>query len=83
MNQWVARAAGQWAEVQGGLVVSAVVALALRHRFQDQDRIGLVVQAEAGEVREGRVRPEAVVAVVRADLQRTGGDDQAFTFELT
>ncbi|CAH0285482.1 hypothetical protein SRABI128_03757 [Microbacterium sp. Bi128] len=64
------------------MVVSAVVAGALRDRFQDQDRIRFVVQAEAGEVREGGVRPEAVVAVVRADLQRAGGDDQAFTFEL-
>ena len=75
-------AAGQRAEVQRGAVVAAVVALAFLHGFQDEHGVGLVVQAQAGEVREAGVRAEAVVAVVRADLQRTGGDDQAFAFEL-
>ena len=75
-------AAGQRAEVQRGVVVAAVVALAFLHGFQDEHGVGLVVQAQAGEVREAGVRAEAVVAVVGADLQRTGGNDQAFAFEL-
>ena len=75
-------AAGQRAEVQRRAVVAAVVALAFLHGFQDEHGVGLVVQAQAGEVREAGVRAEAVVAVVRADLQRTGGNDQAFAFEL-
>ena len=75
-------AAGQRTEVQRRVVVAAVVALAFLHGFQDEHGVGLVVQAQAGEVREAGVRAEAVVAVVRADLQRTGGDDQAFAFEL-
>ena len=74
--------AGQRAEVERGAVVAAVVALAFLDGLQDEHGVGLMVQAQAGEVREAGVRPEAVVAVVGADLQRTGGDDQAFTFEL-
>ena len=74
--------AGQRAEVQRRAVVAAVVALAFLGGLQDQHGVGLVVQAQAGQVREAGVRAEAVVAVVGADLQRTGGDDQAFAFEL-
>jgi hypothetical protein len=45
-------------------------------RVQHEDGIGLAVRAEPGEVGEGRVRPEDVVAVVAAHLQPTGRDDQ-------
>ena len=46
-------------------------------RLEDEHRVGLAVAAQAGEVREGAVRAEDVVAVVAADLQATGRDDEA------
>ena len=39
--------------------------------------LGLAVGAETGEVGEGGVRAEDVVAVVAADLEPAGGDDEA------
>ena len=61
---------GQRAEVESGAVVAAVVARSFLDGFENEHGVGLMVQAEAGEVREAGVRPEAVVAVVGADLQR-------------
>ena len=74
--------AGQRTEVERGAVVPAVVALSFSDRLQDQDGVRLVVQAQAGEVGKAGMRAEPVVAVVGADLGRTGRNDQAFAFEL-
>jgi hypothetical protein len=63
-------------------VVPAVVALSFPNRLEDQDGVRLMVKAQAGEVGKARVGAEAVVAVVGADLQGAGRNDQAFTFEL-
>ena len=68
-------APGEGAEVEDRLV-RAVLA-----RLEDEHRVGLAVAAQAGQVREGAVRAEDVVAVVAADLQATGRDDEAFAAE--
>ena len=52
-------ALGARAEVEDGLVAAAVLVVA---RLEHEHRVGLAVGAEAGEVGEGRVRAEAVVA---------------------
>ena len=46
-------------------------------RLHDEDGVGFAVGAQPGEVGEGRVRAEDVVAVVAADLEPAGGDDEA------
>jgi hypothetical protein len=61
-------------EVQGHVV--AVLA-----RFEDEHGIGFGIGLEAGEVDERRVRTEAVVGVIRTDLESTGGNDEAFAGE--
>ena len=50
-------------------------------RFEDQDGVGFLFGAQARQVRECGVRAEAVVAVVRADLVGTRGDDEALAGE--
>jgi hypothetical protein len=69
-------APGQWAGVNDRFMPAAVGSAA---RVQDQHGVGLAVGAEAGEVREGRVRSEGVVTVVGAHLQPPRGDDQPLT----
>ena len=64
-------ATGAGAEVQHGLVAAAL------ERFEHQHRVRLTIGAEAGEVRERRVRTEDVVGVVRAHLQAARGHDHA------
>ncbi|MCY1222784.1 hypothetical protein D9M72_348880 [compost metagenome] len=73
--------AGEGPEVKGGAVVPAVVALSFFNRFENEHGVGLVVEAQARQVGETGVGAEAVVAVVGADLQRAGGDHQAFALE--
>ncbi|BAS09954.1 hypothetical protein AHiyo4_33760 [Arthrobacter sp. Hiyo4] len=63
-------------------MVTAAVALSFTGRFQNEHGVRLMIQAQPGEMREAGMRTEPVVTVVGADLQRTGGDDQAFAFEL-
>ena len=50
-------------------------------RFEHQDRVWFLLTAQARQVRERGVRPEAVVAVVRTDFVGSGGDDEAFAGE--
>ena len=50
-------------------------------RLQDEHGVGLKVGAGAGQVGEGRVRTEAVVVVVVAGLEGTGGDDEPLADE--
>ena len=45
-------------------------------RLQHQYGVWLAVGAETGQMGEGRVRAEAVVGVVGADLEPAGGNDQ-------
>ena len=74
-------AASQRAEVQGDLVVGAVVAGTLFDGLEDQHGVGLVVDAQTGLVSKRRVGAEAVVAVVGADLQRACRQDEALAGE--
>ena len=53
------------------------VAAGLEH----EDGVGLAVAAEPGEVGEGAVRAEDVVAVVAADLEAAGRDDEPLAGE--
>jgi hypothetical protein len=46
-----------------------------------QDRVGLPITAQAGQVGEGTVRAEDVVAVVAAHLEPARWDDQPFAWE--
>ena len=64
-------ASGERAEVEDRLVRAVVAGL------EHQHGVGLAVAAEAGQVGEGAVRAEDVVAVVAAHLQATGGDRRA------
>lgn len=41
--------------------------------FEDQDVVGLLLAGQSGQPGVGAVRPEPVVGVVRADLERPGG----------
>src|SRR5690606_15784788 len=63
-------AAGQGAEVQGGLVVRAVVSGTGVHGLQHEHGVRFVVHAQAGQVGERRVGAEPVVGVVGPDLER-------------
>ena len=65
------------AEVEARLVAGLLVEAA--EGLHDEDRVGLAVGAETGEVGEGGVRAEDVVAVVAAHLEPAGGDDEALT----
>ena len=47
-----------------------------------KNRIRLAVGPEAGQIRESRMRPEDIVAVVAADLQPARGDDQPLAGEV-
>ncbi|EMF02103.1 dsRNA-specific ribonuclease [Streptomyces mobaraensis NBRC 13819 = DSM 40847] len=49
--------------------------------LQDEDVAGLVLARQAGQPGVGAVRAEAEVAVVGADLRRTGGHDQPLARE--
>ena len=74
-------AASQRAEVQGHLVVGTVIAGTLLDGLKNQHGVRLVVDAQTGLVSEGRVRTEAVIAVVRTDLQRACGQNQTLAGE--
>ena len=50
-------------------------------RLEHQDGVGLLLAAQARQVREGRVRAETVVAVVGANLVGACGHDEALTRE--
>ena len=50
-------------------------------RLEHQDGVGLLLAAQARQVREGRVRAEAVVAVVGANLVGARGHDEALARE--
>ncbi len=50
-------------------------------RFEDEDMVGLLLAGQAGQPGVGAVRAEAVVGVVRPDLERSGGYDQPFARE--
>ena len=63
-------------------MAAAVVARAVLDRVQDEHRVGLLLGAQAREVRERGVRAEAVVGVVGAELERAGGDDEPLAGEL-
>ena len=73
--------ARQGTEVQGGRVVRAAVPGARVRGLEHEHGIRLVVHTEAREVREGRVRAEAVVSVIGADLQLAGRDHEALARE--
>ena len=49
--------------------------------FEDEDGVGFGIGFQTGEVDERGMRAEAVVGVVRADLESAGGNDEPFTGE--
>ena len=63
----------------GAEVQRHVVAVTLG--FEDENGVGLGIGFEAGEVDERGMSAEAVVGVVRADLESAGGDDEPFARE--
>ena len=62
-------------------MVRTVIAGTLLDGLKNQHGVRLMVDTQTGLVRKGRVRAETVIAVVRTDLQRTCGQNQAFAGE--
>ena len=65
--------AGQRADVEDGVVAAAVVARAVLDGVQDEHGVGLLLGAQAREVRERGVRAEPVVGVVGPRLEVPAG----------
>ena len=63
-------------------MVRAVIAGALVHRLKDQHGVSLMINTQPGLVRKRRMRAETVIAIVRANLQRSCGQNQTLTWEL-
>ena len=62
-------------------MVRTVVAGTLFDGLENQHGIRLMVDTQTGLVRKRRVRAETVIAVVRTDLQRACGQNQALAGE--
>ena len=80
----LARPGGPGAEVEHRLVGGLVRLDPLTgygERIEDEDGVGLEVGSRTRQMGEGRMGAEAVVAVVVAGHQRSGGDDQALAGE--
>ena len=74
--------ASQRTEIQGHLMVRAVIAGALLHRLKNQHGVSLMINTQPGLVRKRRMRAETVIAIVRTNLQRPRGQNQTLTREL-